>query len=141
MHSFLTKQKDIKKYTEFFVDQDKKIDIEFNFKSERIYGIINKINNVEAAKKYVGKLIFISFKNLPKLKNNQFYFHDLIKLQVYLEKEKLGIVNDVKNHGAGDYIEIKKNQNYILVPLHNDHILKIDLKNKKIFLNPNYYEI
>jgi ribosomal 30S subunit maturation factor RimM len=53
----------------------------------------------------------------------------------------LGTVNDVKNHGAGDYLEIRTNKEEILVPLKNDHVLKINLKEKKIFLNPKYYEI
>ena len=67
--------------------------------------------------------------------------NDLIKKVVYVNKNKLGIVNDVKNHGAGDYLEIVNDKKEILVPLNNSHVKEIDLEKGIIFLNPVYYEI
>ena len=46
----------------------------------------------------------------------------------------------LKNHGAGDYLEIAGPKKEILVPYNFDHIMKIDIKEKKIFLNPDYYD-
>ena len=52
----------------------------------------------------------------------------------------MGKVKDVKNHGAGDYLEVSKKKEDILVPLNNDHVQLIDLENEMILLNPEYYE-
>ena len=47
---------------------------------------------------------------------------------------------NVKNHGAGDYLEIIDKKE-ILVPFNDDHVEEIDIKKKCFFLNPSYYEI
>ena len=60
---------------------------------------------------------------------------------MYIKNKKIGIVYDVKNHGAGDYLEIIENKKETLVPLQSDHVLEVDLGGKKILLNPKYYEI
>ena len=57
-----------------------------------------------------------------------------------LKKKKLGTVSNVKNHGAGDYLEIINNKDELLVPINNYHIQSIDLENNKILLNPEYYD-
>ena len=58
-----------------------------------------------------------------------------------MKKKIIGKVKSVNNHGAGDYLEIFiENKKEILVPLNKDHVLEIDLKNKMIFINSEYYE-
>ncbi len=104
-------------------------------------GKVNEIDNPEDVKKYIGKLISIRRTSLPKLNKNQFYFNDLIKLKVFVSEKKIGQVNAVKNHGAGDYLEVNKGKSEILVPINNYHILKIDLEEKRITLNSEYYEV
>ncbi len=49
-------------------------------------------------------------------------------------------MSNVKNHGAGDYLEIINNKDELLVPINNYHIQSIDLENNKILLNPEYYD-
>ncbi len=58
-----------------------------------------------------------------------------------MNKTKIGIVNNIKNHGAGDYLEILNNKKETLVPFNNTHIIEINLEKGVIFLNPIYYEI
>ena len=99
------------------------------------------MNDTEKAKSYTGKLLLIDTYELPKLQKNQFYFHDLTKLNVYVDEKIVGVVNEVRNHGAGDYLEINNEKNELLVPLIKTHVLEINLKKKKILLNPKYYEV
>ncbi|MEE2695370.1 MAG: ribosome maturation factor RimM [Pseudomonadota bacterium] len=139
--SFFSEKKDILRYKKFYVDKMKEINLEFEKINKKIFCTINKLNNIEDVTKYVGKLIYIDRKLFPELEINQFYFNDLLNLRVFLKQKKLGTVSDVKNHGAGDYLEIKTKKKEILVPLKNDHVLEISLKQKKIFLNPKYYEV
>jgi len=136
----LLKKSDILKYKDFFLENNKKIVIKFFSSSKNILGVIDEINDLEKAKKFIGKKILIEKENLPKLNKNQFYFNDLISLKVYVKKKKLGTVSNVKNHGAGDYLEIINNKDELLVPINNYHIQSIDLENNKILLNPEYYD-
>ena len=47
------------------------------------------------------------------------------------------LIKNIENFGAGDLINIKKNNNKdILVPMNDENIKSIDLKNKKIILDP-----
>ena len=131
VQSFLSIKKDIIHFKEFFVDEHDEIQIKFDPTHK----------NPEDVKKYIGKLISIRRTSLPKLNKNQFYFNDLVKLKVYVSEKKIGQVNAVKNHGAGDYLEIKKGKSEILVPINNHHILKIDLEEERITLNSEYYEV
>ena len=61
-------------------------------------------------------------------------------LDVFVKNKKIGKVICLNNHGAGDYLEISTKKEEILVPYNFDHIVKIDMKEKKIFLNPDYYD-
>ena len=56
-----------------------------------------------------------------------------------MNNAKVGKVKDVKNHGAGDYLEVVNLESELLVPMIEDHVLDINLKTKTILLNPKYY--
>ena len=86
-------------------------------------------------------MIFIDRTELPKLDKKKFYYNDLIHMKAYIKKKQIGVVMNVKNHGAGDYLEILDKKKEILVPFNDDHIEEIDIKKKVLFLNPSYYEI
>ena len=128
-------------FKKFFLDKKIEIKIEFNIQTKKIFCKINQISNSKDAKKFTGKLVYIDRLELPKLEKRKFYYNDLIKINVYVNKQKFGIVNNVKNHGAGDYLEILNGKKEILVPMNNDHIKKINLEKGIIILNPVYYEI
>lgn len=141
IHSFFTQEKDIIKYENFFIDERKKINIKFSEKSKKLFCKVNSAQNTKDAEQYIGKLILIDKSQLPKLNKEQFYFNDLIKINVYVNKKKIGFVKDVKNHGAGDYLEILSKKKEILVPLNNDHVNYINLEESRIILNSIYHEI
>ena len=134
-------KKDIINYKNFYVDGKEKIIAGFVVKSNKILCKINSVSNPEEAKKYSGRMIFIDRIELPKLDKKKFYYNDLIHMKAYIKKKQVGVVMNVKNHGAGDYLEILDKKKEILVPFNDDHIEEIDIKKKVLFLNPSYYEI
>ena len=138
--SFFSNAFDILKYKDFFLENSEKISVKFQKTNDKILGKIEKINSPEAAQKFVGKLLRIKRKELPKLRKNEFYYEDLERLDVFIVDKKIGKVVSLNNHGAGDYLEVTGKKKEILVPYNFDHILKIDIKKKKIFLNPDYYD-
>ena len=110
-------------------------------KNQKLIASMNSIESPEKINKFVGKYLYIKKSFLPKLKKSEFYFNELEKMNVCVKDNHVGYVKKVNNHGAGDYLEIIKNHNEFLVPFNKDHILKIDLKKKFIYLNPIYYEV
>ena len=138
--SFFTNPFDILIYLNFFLENKTKLGIKFTKKNNQIYGKIEEIDTPEDAKEFVGKYIYINKKNLPNLDKNEFYYNDLENLEVYLKKKKIGKVKQIQNHGAGDYLEIKCPKEEILVPFNSDHILTINIKERKITLNHDYYD-
>ena len=62
-------------------------------------------------------------------------------MNVLIDKKKIGYVKHVYNHGAGEYLEIKCDNDELLVPFNFDHIEKINPKKKELYLSKKYYEI
>ena len=141
IHSYFTTQSDILNFDKFSVDQKEDVLIQLEKKNRKIYAKVTNIETVEEAKVFTGKLIFLNKKYLPKLKPNQFYFSELEQMKVLIDKKKVGYVKHVYNHGAGEYLEIKCDNDELLVPFNFDHIEKIIPKKKELYLSKKYYEI
>ena len=91
-------------------------------------------------KDFVNQFIRIDENELPKLTDGNYYFNQLVKMKVFLNQKKYGIVVSVNNHGAGDYLEIKTEKNKkILVPFITSHILDTNLQENILTLNPLYF--
>ena len=139
--SFLENPDDLKKFKSFYINFTEKIDIEFITKIKNNFICrINKIYKNEDAISFINSNLFIKEDDLPELKNG-YYFFQLESMVVKMNQNIVGKVKSANNHGAGDYLEILlENKKEILVPINKDHVLKIDLKNKMIFINSDYYE-
>tara|TARA_B100000989_G_C19455988_1_gene434045 strand:- start:409 stop:897 length:489 start_codon:yes stop_codon:yes gene_type:complete len=139
--SFLEKPDDIKKFEFFYISSTKKIKIEFIKKIKDNF--ICRVNNIfknEEVVSFLNSNILIKESDLPKLKNG-YYFFQLESMLVKMKKKIVGKVKSVNNHGAGDYLDILLvNKKEILVPLNKNHVLRVDLEKKLLFLNSKYYE-
>jgi len=109
-----------------------------NRKSKNLF--IAKVKNIQSrdhAEALNGELIYIDRLELENLLNDEYYSIDLINLDIYnLDLEKLGKVLMVHNFGAGDLIEIEKNdRTTTIIPFTKDNFPEIDLKSKKIYIS------
>ena len=136
---YLTSSFDIAKFSKFYINR-KETRLLFKKKGKKIICKIEGIDDIDNAKHYVGSEILVDKEELPKLKKGQYYYNDLLGLSVWLKNKKIGEIIDVQNHGAGDYIIIKKQKDEILVPLIKGHVIKINLSQRILNLNPEYYE-
>lgn len=93
------------------------------------------INDPAEAKSLVGKSIFLPQELLPKLKGNQFYFHEIIGFEVIdEEKGKLGKVEKVLEYPLSNLLSIPVGEKEILIPINDDTILKLDRDAKQLFV-------
>lgn len=91
------------------------------------------IETVDAAKELVGVKLFLPVSMLPKLKDNQFYYHEIVGYQV-VDKNNgtLGTVKEVYSTGAQDVLVMTYQSKEVLIPLMDEIIPKVDKKNKLI---------
>ncbi|MDK2885720.1 MAG: rRNA processing protein RimM [Thermosipho sp. (in: thermotogales)] len=97
---------------------------------------VQGIENVENAKKLSGSKVFIDKNELPPIKNDEYYFFEIINSDVFDEDGNLvGRVDEIIQTGSNDVLVLNKDtENEILIPVINDYILSIDKSNKKIIV-------
>lgn len=92
------------------------------------------IDSLDKAKELVGKKLFLPMSFLPKLKDNQFYYHEVIGYQV--EDEHLGLLGTVKevvSLGAQDVVIMNYKEREVLIPLTDEIIPKLNKKEKILY--------
>ena len=109
-------------------------------KSEKNHFIakLEAVNDIESISKLTNSKIFILKDDLPDLKSDEFYWHELIGMNVVssISKKLLGKVYEIRNFGSNDTLIIRANDhdNELLVPFVKDKIIhKIDKDNLTIY--------
>lgn len=86
-----------------------------------------------------GTKLYADHTALPHLPDDEYYYSDLIGLEVFdTGGKKLGRINAVHNHGAGDLLEITGPDisGSILLPFTNDAVPTVDLSAGRIIIDP-----
>jgi 16S rRNA processing protein RimM len=97
----------------------------------------NNFKNINDVLKYIGFNICIKKDDLPILEKGHYYL-DIIGLDVYdMHNKYIGIIKDIRVVPQGGILEIKKTDGKIsLVPYVDEFVIEIDVKNKKMIINP-----
>lgn len=102
-------------------------------------------SDMESAKKLTNTELYTTIeqtKEFCKLKDNEFFWFDLISCEVYEDSLKLGVVSDVHRFPLNDYLEVKTDSQLVekglpkifLIPhIFETFIQRVDIENKKIF--------
>lgn len=94
------------------------------------------VENVQDAKALVGKAIFLPFGLLPKLKDDQFYFHEIIGFKVIDEaKGEIGKLEKVIEYPHQNLLSILVNDKEVLIPLNDQSFKGIDKEAKILRVN------
>jgi len=85
------------------------------------------IDSVDMARELVGLKLFLPIAMLPKLRDDQFYYHEIIDYQVEDEVlGTLGTVKEVYSTGAQDVVIMIYKGHEVLIPLLDEIIPKVD---------------
>lgn len=80
--------------------------------------------------------IGIQSQQLPTLSNDEFYWHDLIGMQVINQEEKiLGTVTDLLATGSNDVLVVTGEKRHLVPYLLDDFIVRIDTSTRTIYVN------
>jgi 16S rRNA processing protein RimM len=91
------------------------------------------ITTIDAAKDLVGSKLFLPVAMLPKLKDDQFYYHEIVDYQVNDQHlGSLGTIKEVYSTGAQDVIIMLYQGVEVLIPLTDEIVPKVDKQNKVV---------
>jgi 16S rRNA processing protein RimM len=150
LNSFCSPKENILNYiNDIFIENENKLSIEYIKKSNsKFLAKLKNIDSVDEIKKYTNIKLYISSENLPQLKSEEVYWHDLEGMIVIgLNKnEILGEVKELNNFGANDYLIVKPTPNSVdekerLIPFIKEKFIdSIDKKERvlKVYWQSDY---
>ena len=105
---------------------------------KKIVVSIDNCGDRDKALTYKGIHIFTLRENFPEIKNDEYYVLDLIGSDVFdINNNSLGVVEDVKNFGAGDLMEIKNlSKKKFYIPMNKENLISINIDRKTIIIDP-----
>ncbi|MGT2887440.1 ribosome maturation factor RimM [Streptococcus didelphis] len=90
----------------------------------------NHINNIE---KFKGFTLKVSEEKLAELDEDEFYYHEIIGLDVYENNQLIGQVTEILQPGANDVWVVKRQgKRDLLLPFIPPVVLNVDLENRRI---------
>jgi len=105
----------------------------FEAKPERLLIHIKGYDNPEMAKQLTGLEIATTRDQLPKLPKGEYYWHDLIGLEVVTTKQvSLGKVKNILSNAAHPLLEIQGEKQHLLPLLFDKFIVEVNLSERKI---------
>ena len=79
--------------------------------------------------------LYLPLDLLPKLREDQFYFHEVIGFTVKdVTHGTLGLLSGINDTTSQALLEVDKNGKQILIPLNDEFLQKVDKKNKIILV-------
>ena len=94
--------------------------------------------NIETSRNLIGEELLAHKNKFPECKKNDFFYSDLEKCNVLdLNNNLIGKISGIFNYGAGDILEITKNEDNstMLINFNKHNFPKISIKEKSIILN------
>mgnify|MGYP001215006063 FL=1 len=129
VNSFTRPPENLFNFKNFFleVDGDKEnINIDKFSKSGKNYILkVESLDSIEEIERLKNKEIFIKSEDLPKLKENEFYWKDLIGMEVrQIDGTVIGVVVEIIETGSDDVLVVEKNNKKELIPFNFGEIIK-----------------
>tara|TARA_B100000965_G_scaffold354706_1_gene331523 strand:+ start:58 stop:582 length:525 start_codon:yes stop_codon:yes gene_type:complete len=141
LNSYCSPQENILNYSDFSIENNQINDFGISYIrkiNKKFYAKINSIDNIDDIKNYTNSKLFINSENLPKLTNDDIYWHELVGMQVedLNTNDILGTVETLNNFGANDCLVIKPTKDSIddkerLIPFIKETFIKSINENNK----------
>ncbi len=117
------------------------VEINGRLQGKNVLAKLDGIEDRDQAIELAGSKIYILAEQLPKLDEGEYYWSDLIGLEVEsLQAEPLGTIEMMMETGANDVMVLRGDRERLIPFVINDVVRKIDLTNKRIVVDwkPDY---
>lgn len=92
------------------------------------------LNSLEQVESLVGSEVFLPLAELPELKEDQYYYHELIGFEVFDEtKGLIGPVQIIYDLETQDLLGVTHQGKEVLIPIQDGIIQKVDKAAKKVY--------
>lgn len=95
-------------------------------------------DNINDVEQYKGSHLKILEEQLTDLEENEFYYHEIIDCEVFLNTgEQLGVIKEILSPGANDVWVVKQLKGKdILIPYIDEVVKNVDIEAKKVIIEP-----
>jgi 16S rRNA processing protein RimM len=98
---------------------------------------LKNFDNVNQVLHLVGRELYVNADQLPALSEGEYYWRDLIGLQVVTDKgETLGTINDIIATGSNDVYVVQEGDREYLIPALEDVVREINLVDRVMKVSP-----
>ena len=111
---------------------------EYNLMPKKIIMKVEDVDSIESCNEYMNLDLYTLIDELPKVENNEYYWHDLIGCIVFNENNiSLGVTDSLFTSGDTDILVVKNDssQKEILIPFLKSNIISVT--NRKIIVRWN----
>ena len=109
----------------------------FNANSGKFIIGLQDFDDIDQVKHLVGNELCLKRSQLPKLTEDEYYWSDLIGLQVLTDDGALlGTIADIFETGSSDIYVVRGTSREYLIPAIGDVIQQIDLVNGRVIITP-----
>ena len=89
------------------------------------------------ARSLTGKSLFLSADEVAELKKGEYFWHDLVGMEVVnLEGDLLGEVSTVYELAPLDLLEVSGPESSFMIPCSREIVVSVDVEGKRIVLDP-----
>ena len=104
------------------------------FKNKKILKINDNLDRNEA-KLFTNHELFLERSVLKQTDTDEYYHVDLIGLKVYdLNNNFIGIIDEIISNNNLDYINVKLDNDFLMIPFTKNKVRRIELSLKKFIL-------
>lgn len=134
--SYTEPRVNITSYSDWIVNDVAFKSVESKQNGKLIVAKLKGIDDKETAFTLIGQKIEIEKQQLHELNQGEYYWHDLIGLEVTNKQGvKFGTIKNLLETGANDVVIIKGDRERIIPYIMNNTIIEVDLKNNSMLVD------
>lgn len=104
------------------------------YKKKKILKINDSLDRNEA-KLFTNHELYLERSLLKQTDTDEYYHVDLIGLKVYdINNNFIGIIDEIISNNNLDYINVKLNNNFLMIPFNKKKVKRIELSSNKLLL-------
>lgn len=104
-----------------------------SIRSDKAYVMLEDIDSVDKALTLTGKDLYLPIEQLPRLRGNKFYFHEVKGFRLVDEVfGEIGPIAQVIEYPGQAVFQTFNSGKEVLIPVHDQFILKVDRRTKTI---------
>ena len=137
-------RENIVSYSPWIIDPGgelKTVEVKGRLQGKHVLARLEGVEDRSAAEALIDCRIYINPTQLPRLEAGEYYWSDLIGLQVEtLQAEPLGVVDAMLETGADDVMVLKGDRERLIPFVIDDIVTEIDLDNRRMVVDwsPEY---